>query len=131
MNGRNRLGEGAGPEALIDRAFLAETLREVGAELLAPLAATFEEECAEALDALRRAAAAGDAAAAAPPAHLLKGAAAGLGLTALSEAAADVEAEARAGRAPGPCGAQALGDLAERSVAALRRFDEVATGEGP
>jgi len=107
---------------LVDEAFLSDAVGDFGPELLAELIDTLAEECAEALVVLDAAVARRDVAGCVAQAHFLKGAALGLGLSALGERASAMEHAARHGVVPAPAAGEELRVILACSLEELRSF---------
>ena len=104
----------------LDRMRMLDEMRRDGSSLFERASVNFAENAADAVAALRAAVAAGDAAALEAGAHRLKGSATNLGLPAVGEEAAALEALGRAGSTDGADGLLPGLELAlDRALAAL------------
>jgi HPt (histidine-containing phosphotransfer) domain-containing protein len=104
---------------LLDPAVSEALASDFGADFLESLIASFAAEARAAVEDLGTAARAGDAPAVGRAAHLLRGSAAYLGLSALVAGCESIEEEASAGAVPSAETCEALGACLSRSLEAL------------
>ncbi|MEM9782434.1 MAG: Hpt domain-containing protein [Pseudomonadota bacterium] len=115
------LGADPAIRPLIDEEYLADLLGEDSADLAEALEAAAVEDSERAFTALRTAATAGDAPTAQSAAHALKGTGSSLGMTKFSELALIMMTSAAQGTVPDTAAVDALAQLWEESMDALRR----------